>query len=336
MPEAARPPAARARRCVCRSASWAARSACCTPAGRTGAARRRAGRAADDARHPGGRAHRNRACVREDAAPGVDRRADRTDQPANARDRICARCCAGDAVRARRRRPRPLQAAERHPRPRGRRPLVARLRPSDRCRFFATSISVARWGGEEFVIALPDARLRPGGRRPRAGPLESRDWRTRVGTPPFTASFGVTDSSKAESMQELIQLADVGLYMSKAAGRDRISVADALTQIPAASTRNGNGRAPQARDRRGRRVRRSASRRALERPTIRSRGSASLGDAVIATVRRGRWISTSTRASSSSSSSGSPSPRGGSRRPRRRREQRPRSSAARRSSRLRC
>ncbi len=63
------------------------------------------------------------------------------------------------------------------------------------------------------------------------------------GHAPFTASFGVTDSTKAESVQELIQLADVGLYLSKAAGRDRISVADALTPIPAPSMRDGNGRA---------------------------------------------------------------------------------------------
>ena len=61
--------------------------------------------------------------------------------------------------------------------------------------------------------------------------------------PPFTASFGVTDSSRPSRSQELIQLADIGLYMSKAAGRDRISVADALAPIPAPDTANGNGRA---------------------------------------------------------------------------------------------
>ena len=101
---------------------------------------------------------------------------------------------------------------------------------------------VARWGGEEFVIAMPEIdcdqavavleRVRSNLALAHQG-----------GHAPFTASFGVTDSTKAESVQELIQLADVGLYMSKAAGRDRISVADALTSIPAPSARNGNGRA---------------------------------------------------------------------------------------------
>ncbi len=101
---------------------------------------------------------------------------------------------------------------------------------------------VARWGGEEFVIALPDTdcdqavvvleRVR-----------SSLALAHQGGHTPFTASFGVTDSTRAESLQELIQLADVGLYMSKAAGRDRISVADPLAPMPTGTTRNGNGRA---------------------------------------------------------------------------------------------
>jgi diguanylate cyclase (GGDEF)-like protein/PAS domain S-box-containing protein len=100
---------------------------------------------------------------------------------------------------------------------------------------------VARWGGEEFVIAMPDTDCEQAVavlERVRASLAEAH----QGGHAPFTASFGVTDSSKAESLQELIQLADVGLYMSKAAGRDRISVADALTPAPAGTATNGSGR----------------------------------------------------------------------------------------------
>jgi hypothetical protein len=62
------------------------------------------------------------------------------------------------------------------------------------------------------------------------------------GHAPFTASFGVTDSTKGESLQELIQLADIGLYMAKAAGRDRISIADGLNPVATEPPANGNGR----------------------------------------------------------------------------------------------
>jgi diguanylate cyclase (GGDEF)-like protein/PAS domain S-box-containing protein len=97
---------------------------------------------------------------------------------------------------------------------------------------------VARWGGEEFMIALPDAdaatavqvmdRIR--------GQLADT---VRDGQVQFTASFGVADSSDAGSLQELIQLADLGLYESKSNGRDQATIGrrvDASAQIT-----NGNG-----------------------------------------------------------------------------------------------
>jgi diguanylate cyclase (GGDEF)-like protein/PAS domain S-box-containing protein len=99
---------------------------------------------------------------------------------------------------------------------------------------------VARWGGEEFVIAMPNIDCEQAVvvlERVRANLALAH----QGGHAPFTASFGVTDSTKGESLQELIQLADVGLYMSKAAGRDRISVADALAPIPTGARSNGSG-----------------------------------------------------------------------------------------------
>jgi diguanylate cyclase (GGDEF)-like protein/PAS domain S-box-containing protein len=103
---------------------------------------------------------------------------------------------------------------------------------------------VARWGGEEFLIALPDADADSAVQvmeRIRARLADT----VRGGHAQFTASFGVTDSSQAQSLQELIQLADVGLYLSKSNGRDRVTIgeraelADGVTQ---SGSGNGNGR----------------------------------------------------------------------------------------------
>ncbi len=83
-----------------------------------------------------------------------------------------------------------------------------------------------RFGGEEFVIALPGAsmskavevldRLRE--RLAIAG--EESD------NPTFTASFGVVDSSMGKSLEELLRIADAALYRAKEEGRNRVTVAD--------------------------------------------------------------------------------------------------------------
>jgi diguanylate cyclase (GGDEF)-like protein len=84
---------------------------------------------------------------------------------------------------------------------------------------------VARWGGEEFVMVLPELD--------RFQAIEVLD-RVRHDlavahpgeTPRFTASFGVSDSSQADSLAELLYIADGGLYAAKKAGRDRATVGD--------------------------------------------------------------------------------------------------------------
>ena len=58
------------------------------------------------------------------------------------------------------------------------------------------------------------------------GPHEDRPQRHHGGHPPFTASFGISDSTQGDSLQRLIQLADAALYASKNAGRDRVTVSD--------------------------------------------------------------------------------------------------------------
>ncbi|HEY1514667.1 MAG TPA: diguanylate cyclase [Gaiellaceae bacterium] len=102
---------------------------------------------------------------------------------------------------------------------------------------------VARWGGEEFLIALPDADAQAAVEvmdRIRAHLARTLDG----GQVRFTASFGVSDSTAAASLQELIQLADIGLYLSKAAGRDRTSVGVWTDVREALGAGNGTRRTP--------------------------------------------------------------------------------------------
>ena len=84
---------------------------------------------------------------------------------------------------------------------------------------------IARWGGEEFVIVVPDLD-----RHQAAGVLERIRERLAAahtgGHPAFTASFGITDSTCAESLEQLLHLADTALYDAKEAGRDRITISD--------------------------------------------------------------------------------------------------------------
>jgi diguanylate cyclase (GGDEF)-like protein/PAS domain S-box-containing protein len=91
---------------------------------------------------------------------------------------------------------------------------------------------IARWGGEEFVLALPALD--------RFHAVEILD-RVRHDlavahpgeTPRFTVSFGVTDSTCGETVESLLGVADRGLYAAKQGGRDRSVIGD-----PAAEPRD--------------------------------------------------------------------------------------------------
>ena len=87
------------------------------------------------------------------------------------------------------------------------------LRRSDLC---------CRWGGEEFVILLPDTALKEA-----AGVAEKLRaaiaafpvplWDADI---PITASFGVAEG--VEDLERLIDRADAALYRAKREGRDRV------------------------------------------------------------------------------------------------------------------
>ncbi len=96
--------------------------------------------------------------------------------------------------------------------------LIDNLRPYD---------SVYRYGGEEFLICLPDT-----------GPEEARRVLNRVRTRiarddlstsnsdvvAVTVSFGVTLLNPRRPITELMERADKALYAAKQAGRDRVEV----------------------------------------------------------------------------------------------------------------
>lgn len=82
--------------------------------------------------------------------------------------------------------------------------------------------SLARWGGEEFVILSPAVGL------PATAVLAER-LRAAVGAYPFavgqvTASFGVADFHRDDSADSLFARADQALYRAKEHGRNRVEI----------------------------------------------------------------------------------------------------------------
>jgi diguanylate cyclase (GGDEF)-like protein len=92
------------------------------------------------------------------------------------------------------------------------------------CRQRAPSDLVARLGGEEFVVVMPDVDGAPAvdeGQRIRQA-VEGHDWsRLRAGLK-VTVSIGVCERGDAADVAELLQRADACMYRAKRAGRNRV------------------------------------------------------------------------------------------------------------------
>lgn len=83
----------------------------------------------------------------------------------------------------------------------------------------------ARWGGEEFMLLLPDTTLLQAlalAERLRSE-IASTAFTHNGTTMPVTLSAGVCSISNATSINELLKQADVQLYSAKEGGRNRIS-----------------------------------------------------------------------------------------------------------------
>ena len=96
-----------------------------------------------------------------------------------------------------------------------------------------------RWGGEEFAFALPDtacAQALEWVERLRASLARAQETST---TARYTASFGIADSTMAETLEAIVRIADTALYRSKEQGRDRETIgcrADVDTVLPSHAT----------------------------------------------------------------------------------------------------
>lgn len=95
---------------------------------------------------------------------------------------------------------------------------------------------IARWGGEEFVLALPGLD-----RFQAVKILDRVRHELAVAhpgeTPRFTVSFGVTDGTAGETVEALLAVADRGLYAAKQGGRDRCVIGDPASPARTAAER---------------------------------------------------------------------------------------------------
>jgi diguanylate cyclase (GGDEF)-like protein len=80
--------------------------------------------------------------------------------------------------------------------------------------------TVARWGGEEFLILMPQTSLESAFGKAEILRKSVAGFRDEY-IPVFTVSFGVTCYRIGESMNELLRRVDAALYEAKNSGRNR-------------------------------------------------------------------------------------------------------------------
>ncbi|CAM5416769.1 diguanylate cyclase OS=Stutzerimonas stutzeri OX=316 GN=CXK95_11530 PE=4 SV=1 [Stutzerimonas stutzeri] len=93
------------------------------------------------------------------------------------------------------------------------RSLVATLRGSD---------SLVRWGGEEFLLIMPDTDLQQAHRA--LARLAGNGLGVRPDGQPLTASIGLSErlADVAEDYRQLLEIADQRMYQAKSGGRNRL------------------------------------------------------------------------------------------------------------------
>ena len=97
--------------------------------------------------------------------------------------------------------------------------------------------AVGRWGGEEFLVVLPDCDLVEAAalaERLRTG-LEAEEIRPAEAPPvSLTSSFGVAAAEPGEALsaEALVRAADHALYRAKRRGRNRVEVAEPERSAP--------------------------------------------------------------------------------------------------------
>ena len=84
-----------------------------------------------------------------------------------------------------------------------------------------TSDSMVRWGGEEFIIILPETNLKSATTIAEKLRLEFEKAKF-IKDRTVTASFGVVSLQENESWDELLKRADDLMYKAKKSGRNRV------------------------------------------------------------------------------------------------------------------
>jgi len=83
----------------------------------------------------------------------------------------------------------------------------------------------ARWGGEEFAVILPNSSAQIAMEVVVRIQAALRAASLDGSVPAFTSSYGIADSSMSANFRDVARLADIALYASKDAGRDRWTIA---------------------------------------------------------------------------------------------------------------
>jgi diguanylate cyclase (GGDEF)-like protein len=84
----------------------------------------------------------------------------------------------------------------------------------------------ARWGGEEFIVALIDTGVDDAyviAEKIRES-IESDAVLRQIADHPVTASFGLTGSMEHDTIEAMLKRADDALYEAKAQGKNKIAV----------------------------------------------------------------------------------------------------------------
>lgn len=83
---------------------------------------------------------------------------------------------------------------------------------------------VARWGGEEFVILLPQTGVEPAAMIADRIRVAFADQIVPAVDRPITVSFGIAVARAGDTAETLLARADEALYQAKAGGRNRVCI----------------------------------------------------------------------------------------------------------------